>query len=101
MGITIVPRYKKDPDRKKTKTVRKPITTKSFAKGEVTKSGKFTSLSNKNIQNLQKALTRRSVGEKARKQRRNEAAKETNTTLARMNRASGEAARRARKRNTR
>ena len=101
MGIKVVPRKKKkpDPDRKKTKTVRKPITTANFDPREVTKSGKFSSISNKDIRDRQKALTRRSVGEAAKKKRAQEAAKEANKSLARMNRASGEAARRSRKRN--
>ena len=103
MPIVPVRRKKKkpDPDRKKTKTVRKPITTANFDPREVTKSGKFATLSNKDIRDYQKALTRRSVGAEAKKKRAKEAAKKANRSLARMNRASGEAARRSQKRNRR
>ena len=96
MGITISPYKKKKPDpaRKKTKTVRKAVTTKNFAKGAATKSGKFSSMSNKDVK---RSITRSGAGHS------NKAlGKEFgNASLARMNKAAGEAARRARKRNTR
>ena len=96
MGITISPYKKKkpDPDRKKTKTVRKAVTTKNFAKGAATKSGKFSSMSNKDVK---RSITRSGAGHS------NKAlGKEwSNLSLARMNRASGEAARRSQKRNRR
>ena len=96
MGITVSPYKKKkpDPDRKKTKTVRKPITTKSFAKGEVTKSGKFGSMSNTDVKKRSKRVGGGHINKADGK-------RFANADLARVNKAAGEAARRARKRNTR
>jgi len=92
MGIKVVKRLKKkpNPDRKKTKKVRKKVTTKNFSDG-VTKSGKFTSMSNADVKRRSTKVgeghTNAALGKKY-----------ANRDLARMNRASGEAARNARKR---
>jgi len=97
MGIVIVPTKKKkkkksDPDRKKSRTVKKKITTSNFDPSEVTKSGKFSSMSNANV----KAFLHR---EKARYGGDATGKKIANRLLADMNKSSGEAARRSRKRN--
>tara|TARA_R110002012_G_scaffold175644_1_gene340535 strand:+ start:317 stop:631 length:315 start_codon:yes stop_codon:yes gene_type:complete len=101
MGIRVVKRVKKkpNPDRKKTKKVRKKITTSNFNPNDVTKSGKFTSMSNADVKRrstkkvvkggfmVGEGHTNTALGKKY-----------ANRDLARMNRASGEAARNARKR---
>tara|TARA_Y100001949_G_C15805452_1_gene251124 strand:+ start:189 stop:494 length:306 start_codon:yes stop_codon:yes gene_type:complete len=85
---------KTDPDRKKSKTVRKAVTTKNFHPSEVTKSGKFASMSNKDVKRYRKRAgadySNKALGKEW-----------GNLSLARMNRASGEAARRSQKRNRR
>ena len=93
LRVTAAKKKKPNPDRKKTATVRKPITTKSFDKGEVTKGGKFKSMSNADVK-------RRTAGVKARISEAfpGDAKRYANNSHANVNRASGEAARRARKR---
>ncbi len=81
-------------DLKKSKTVRKAVTTKNFDPSIMTKSGKTYSMSNANV----KAVLGR---DKARYGRDAAGKKIANRLLANMNKATGEAVRRARKRNKR
>tara|TARA_B100000809_G_scaffold96227_1_gene94802 strand:- start:983 stop:1300 length:318 start_codon:yes stop_codon:yes gene_type:complete len=100
MGFKIVKlkKDKPDPDRKKTKTVRRTATTSSFDKGAVTKGGKFASMSNTDIKRRSKKVVNQQIKEHQGFTTMKDAKKVANRDLARMNRASGVAARKAQKR---
>ena len=69
-----------------------------FDKKEANKEGKFAPLTNKDIKRRVKTFTKRSIGAAAKLKEAKAGKVAANKDLARINRASGQAARRAQKR---
>ena len=93
MAIVVVPR-RKTLKPKGRRTARMT----DFDKKEANKEGKFASLTNKDIKRRVASFTKRSIGATAKAKEAKAGKVAANKDLARLNRLSGEAARRAQKR---